>query len=549
VKNKVGKRHSREFINGLKSLLNDYDFPIDKISDNDVEYLSAKKAININSTEKVSNSNGVYCIKFWFSLEKGFIGYTGVGNKKMKDFIIFSSNEDTIERNTMTESIYNHIKNELNIKTGFLTRVNEFAELENEDYIVACFDGNLDYNKIAKAKVYNEGNRVYAIQSVADGSTTDERDWIDWEVDGSDGNLYSWSLGSVRSRSGSDHSLLYKYTEGTEPLIISDFNKPKEENKEVNDSPFVFNLPLSRGGGLRRWSRDSYNHLSLSEKNWKDVEEADFAVVLYVDKMLQNAISNNFKKRSETVSDREESKKGALKFISDDDIKRANLKRYMGILVSKMGISEDSLDLKNLQKFIASTILGDYSYFSIKRDRPELNSYVIGFYENILNLMKSIKNEDRADDIKHNFDRVVNHYEHSNERSIEYRKPIDKNYNLFMNIKGSSEQFDLLKEYMKTCKDIGSYIKDYILSQEINSIEEYIFLCNKIESIRNVMNNNLFKAKSTPITHTLDKVFKNNVDVDPLVRYMESNPGDAKQMANDLKGLKNIEKYIKSILN
>ena len=48
VKEKVGKKHADKFLNGLKSLLRHYDFPINKISDNDVKYLSAKKALLIN---------------------------------------------------------------------------------------------------------------------------------------------------------------------------------------------------------------------------------------------------------------------------------------------------------------------------------------------------------------------------------------------------------------------------------------------------------------------------------------------------------------------
>ena len=261
-------------------------------------------------------------------------------------------------------------------------------------------------------------------------------------------------------------------------------------------------------------------------------------------------LSSNFKKRSETISDREESKKGALKFQSDDDIRKANIDRYVSAIVAKMGIKEDSLDIKNIQKFISINVLGDYSYFSIYRNVPDSDN-ISGFSNNIIELMNSIKNGDSEDRIKGRFDRVVSRYKHSNEDSISYKRFVDKNYQIYSKALGKGVQFYLLKDYINLSKEIGIHIKNHILKQEINSLEEYIFLHNKIKSIKDIMMNNMFKPKSTPIKHTLGEMFNNRIDTTALINYMknESNLSDITKMKEDLKGLKNVEKYIKSILN
>ena len=49
LKEKVGKKSSDYFLEYLKQFMTVVDFPIDKISDNDIKYMSAKKALLLNS--------------------------------------------------------------------------------------------------------------------------------------------------------------------------------------------------------------------------------------------------------------------------------------------------------------------------------------------------------------------------------------------------------------------------------------------------------------------------------------------------------------------
>jgi hypothetical protein len=77
-KNNVNKT---EFLNVLKRVLKNYDYPISEFTDNDVHYMSAKKAkeIRIPSDYDIMNPWGIYSLRFWFSIADGYLGYSGIG--------------------------------------------------------------------------------------------------------------------------------------------------------------------------------------------------------------------------------------------------------------------------------------------------------------------------------------------------------------------------------------------------------------------------------------------------------------------------------------
>ena len=80
LKTKIGKDSQRTFLNRLIRIKDTLDIPIDKITDNDVKYLNRKKALEFRNQSNVDNPRGVYCLKFWFSIDEGYLGFTGTGN-------------------------------------------------------------------------------------------------------------------------------------------------------------------------------------------------------------------------------------------------------------------------------------------------------------------------------------------------------------------------------------------------------------------------------------------------------------------------------------
>jgi len=69
------------FLSEMVKIGNSYDLTISEVSDEDISYLNYKKAIEIKKPEDWKGTEGeVYAIKFWFSLEDGYLGKTAIGN-------------------------------------------------------------------------------------------------------------------------------------------------------------------------------------------------------------------------------------------------------------------------------------------------------------------------------------------------------------------------------------------------------------------------------------------------------------------------------------
>lgn len=555
VKTKVGEKQSQDFLSGLREIIKNYDFPIDKISDSDVRYLSYKKALPIKS--KASNEFGVYCLKFWFSLQKGYIGFTGVGDRVMSisNFkYVETGNSSRINTSEMNSDIVDYIKNTLNIKTGIMTRVEDedYTTLNHGDDIIALFDDSDDLSRIGKGKIFKDGRYLFGIQDVAsgnlpnysDGTVEELGNWRDW-------GRRAWSLGRDDSPND-DHRLLYKYTESDEPLVISDYVDKQESNSETEVNHFLYNLPLNRNGGLKDWSRYKDENTSTYNKNWKDVEDADFCVIIYIDNLLKS----EFKKTTDVSKERKESRTGAISLMTEKELRNANIERYMNQLLGKMGISSKKLELKNLQKYIASNILGDYSYFAIYRNRPEL-SETKKFSSRLLELLKLIKRYDnpseyRKEEVEDFYNsRISNVYIHNNQSSSKYKIEYDNGYQRY--IKGINDVKEekkrkYVKEYLDICKEIGKYINSYVSSQEVNSIDDYIFLYNKITSIQSVMWDDNFKPSSTLTRHIIENLSNKN-NLDAVINYINDMSDDSiEEFKEDIQKTKKVKSYVESIL-
>lgn len=541
IKRKIGDKESKSFLSGLKTIIKNYEYPIDKISNDNVRYLSAKKALPIKSN--LPTDSGIYCLKFWFSLDKGYIGYTGVGDRVMSKNRFSSIESGSRVSDTITSDVVDYIKNTLNIKTGKMYRVTDYSNLQHGDVVIGLFGYDLDLNRVSKAKIFKDRNRLYAIQDVASGSSPayvhgdmyQLGNWRDW------GNS-SWSLGYDYSPEV-DHKYLYKYTEDDTPLDIDDYN----QETSVEENHYLYNLPINSYGTLMDWSR--YRGENTSIYNWKDIEDADFCIIIYLDNMLKS----EFKKTTAKSEERKELRKGAISLMTEKELRNANIDRYMKKMLNKMGISPEKVDLKNLQKYISSNIIGDYSYFSINRNKPDLND-TKRFTQRILELFRMIKEYGDSGKVEiEDFynDRIVKPYIENNLKSSEYKKSYDNGYRKYINaissIKDEKNRKDF-KEYLETCKDIGVYINRYVSSQEINSIDDYIFLCSKIISIRSVMWDDNFKNISVLARHMVENLATEN-ELSIVIDYINSmSVRHIDEYKEDIKRLRKVKSYVESIL-
>lgn len=547
LRKKLGSEESQEFLRFLRKSQESLDFPLSKISDKDIEYLNAKKALKINNKEKSENKQEIYCLKFWFSMDHGFIGVSGVGNYT-SDFgenVSISSRGDGFTQNNI-----DYIKNELDIKTGTLKRVltnTDYSKLKHGDYVIINLKSETNNRYITRARIFKDGNLLYAIHNNDRSSggypdydyTSREEsgDWRDW-------GRYSWSLGTA-NKSSSDHKNMYLYTPGDNPLEV------KEDIIEGELSPFEFNLPFNNKFNLKPWSyykEDDWSFQYIENKEsfgWEKIEKSDFCIVLYLDDLLKEY------KPSETSKKRKESREGATAFMSDDQIKRSNIERYLTFMLGKMGISKDVSKFKNLEKYIKSYICGEYSFFAIYIDRPNL-SEINRFQKRLFNLLKFYNEhkkyggESLKEEINSQFNYILGQYQSNINDSKDYKRKFDNNYSLVMETIAEKE-FDnkeILKEFYMKLKNIGDYINNYLSNKEISSIFEFLFTYQKISSISNTIIDDTLRFSSN--TRELMAEFRyNNTDKDDIERYLYRS---SSYIEDDLDKLKEIEVFIKSIL-
>jgi len=523
---KTDSNSKERFKDKLKRLITQFDIPIDKISDTDVKYLNRNKALKLKNVDKVENDKGIYCLKFWFSMDKGYLGFTGTGNVTMdfNEYISGSRRSSSSDKNSpfITREL-DYIKNRLDIKTGSLEPVKNYEDIQHGQLVMGIFsDDEDDLSRLGVAKIWRDENHLYAIQDVTSGGSPDNEingvSWRDW------GYRSSWSLDSVYSP-GSDHCKLHIYTPSDDPIHIVGTKEEVEEVEEVEiKSPLDFNLPLNSSYGLREWGDTSW-----SIDDYTLVEKSDFSIILMLDDILKSVKTpvNKIK------SNREESREGATKLMSDSQIKKANIERYLTAIVGKMGIDRDIKELQNLQKLVIKSVCGDLAFISIYKGRPGFDSLdsMSGY---IYDMMRSDGN-----DKDYYLSSIISSFKSLNSYSEEYTKQYNESLKEINN-----SDVEPLKEIFKIFIEIGKKIKNYLLSQNIQTIEDLGMVMVKLRSIRNLTGERGF---SLSYTRNILNEFHYTNDVKYYINECNSERRK-NEVLEDIKKVKHIERYIDSLL-
>ena len=537
---KVDRDSAEAFKDKLKRLINQFDIPIDKISDKDVKYLNKNQALKLRNMDRVQNGKGIYCLKFWFSIDEGYLGFTGTGNNSMdfKSYLKYNKRNRDRDRGQNTpfdDSELNYIKNTLNIKTGKLTPVKDYNDLTHKQLVIGIFsDDEDDKSRIGLAKMWvSEHGDLHAIQNVAGGGEPDDRidgeSWRDLregdEPENEDGYVpfsRSWSMGSVNSP-GSDHAKLHIYTPSEEPLHVEGVKREEKKEDEEKESPYDFNLPLNSSYNLREWGDTGW---SISDHN--SVEKSDFSIILMLDDVLKSVGT----KVSDVRKNREESKEGAIRLLSDSEIKKANIERYIAALVGKMGIKQDITELKNLQRLVIKSICSDFAFISIYKARPGFDT-LDNIVHNIYELMSCVESEK-----KYYLSNIVSGFKSLNLYSDDYIKQ----YKMSLNIINNSNS-EAIKEIFNIFMEISKKIKNYLLSQNIETIEDLSMVVAKLKSIRTLANE---RGLSLGYTRNILNEFHYPNDTEYYVDRIDERK--EKDILEDIKKAKHIERYVESLL-
>lgn len=520
LRTKVDKQSVDRFKNRLLKMQQEIDIPLSNIKDDNVKYLNRFKALKFKSDNIVDNSKGIYCLKFWFSLDEGFLGFTATGNKVI-NYEKSMEGRGEIGNDMFTDSELEYIKSDLGVKTGLLKPLKNYEDLRHDQLIFGIFsDDSDDIGRLAMAKVWRDGDRIYAIQNVASGGEpdydVDNVNWREW-LDG-DKFRYSWSLDSVDSP-GDDHHKLHIYIPSEEPIKI----KGKEVKKEESENPLDYNLPTNS-----RFNYGSWRDYDWSINNSDVIDKADFAVVLIIDDLLKSGLTPV----SLTKKGREESKEGALGLMSDEQIKTQNIERYLTQVVSKT-INIDTTEIKDLQNIIIKNVCGKFAFISLFKSRPSLEEteYILG------NLYNSIRSES-IEDKKYYLEQAKSRYKRLYSNSLQYSNNYQKSMALIE--KCDSPE---IKEQFKFINKISLKILTYLKSQKIETIQDLRMILIKLESILKISRTNEFEISG--ILRSIMNEFHYPEDIQYYINSYEE--GD-KRTADNMVKLKDLERYVDSIL-
>jgi hypothetical protein len=451
--------NTQEFLKTLKKLADKFDFPLSTLSDKEIQYLPVNKALSVGKGEQAMNPSGTYCIKYWFSLEKGYLCSTGTGNKTM-DYNKYNSYSGVMMSNGegLDQSHLAYLTREYNIG-GVITPA-RLGDLRTGDKVVmVCgddFNGDPAYLTFGEIYVDNRRNddelEYYFYQNDHEGSdpgSTRNNITLPDRYNFYAGNAayrYSWSLGSTEDENN-DHCMIHKVIIDEKSLRFKDEDLDKINKTE--ESVWDFNLPLD-GTTLEEWNNRKTETFNKVNK------EANFAIVLFLDDVLVKDIS-----KEEISKERKDMRKDALALMSNDDVKKANVKRYLEKLFDKLGIEKDKQELKNLNSVVKSTILGEY-FLMLNFDSS--------FISRLTDFIRALYKVMSKDEEEYYFNSLVDIFKRIKRNRLDKSTLYVKNikYIKSLEVDNSDKVNEILKIFLK----IGKSVSDYFSDKEVNSIED-----------------------------------------------------------------------------
>jgi len=494
----IGDGAKARFLNALKYTKDQYDYPIDKIDDKYIDYLTKKDAVLVNTDKQVDNKFGIFCLKFWFSVENGYLGFTGVGNKKIQ-YTKNSTNEPLDDK-----EISHILKYDILPNKGKLIPVKKNSELNHLDTVIFYYGGFI------KGVIWKEYDKIYAIQNKEEGSEPSSDDWEEY-------GKYSWRLGNEK---------IHKYVEDDLPLrVIIESGKT---------SIFDYNLQIGSDGELVSWHRVG-NGTGI-------IDEADFCVVLYFDDMLKEV--NNIDIPSHKSKVRKDSRSGSTALMSNDEIKNANIERYISEMIKKIGISNNELTLKNLQKFVLMILNNKFALISC---RDGFIYKIDTFTKRLSDLMYYHENVGQVGqmnntDIEKAYKKCFNSYkEIYKEASVKITKSRNGTYRILNYYKDNQDMLNIINKTLS----IGEKISDNISKYPTGSITDLKIIYHKLMSIRVITNGD----DDDFYMGTVEEAFR-ALEVDNFesaIYYFNKINNEPRIMRDAKKSLNNIERYVDSI--
>lgn len=506
----------KKFTTDLIWIKDKFDVSIGEIDDNYFDCLSKGDALRVKSIQPVTNEDGIYCLKFWFSMDKGYLGFTYTGNIKK------TGGYPSISKDKLR---FDEVKS-LGIKTGTITTLGQnLSHLKTGDTLIGCI-GDSHYDNIPIIlKVWNEGG-IYAIQNSHSGGSPDNTS--DWKKFG----RYSWNIASSSGNRASDNSRLSLYIDDGSELTIDD---ELEENEIDTENPLSYNLPMY-GKRAVSWS-DGYDSLKES------IDFADFGVILYYDRLIHSEVV----KPKEIKLKREETRSGAMALLKNEEIRKININRYVEKICTNLGLDyKQEFSPKNLERIVRKILNGNVSIFTIvwRNGISNIQRYVDDLSYLITEYKYYQRGSSTASDVEEKYKVMVNrikeHYQ--NEESKKVR---DRSLRILSELKNNLQLQDEYKIFAKFLS-IGDYLSNGILKTPINSIDDLRLILIKLKSILEIFNNDSLKLPNS-FNNAVGNLRYSDEDVYAYIKTIRASEG-GKGIEVTNERLDRIDRYIKSII-
>lgn len=511
------------FLNELKQISKIFDFPISDFSDDMFEYLPFRSALRVNTNPKVSEREvcdyesewipGQFCsggqvkrtwgkgfriitcpkckgsglkpekkidgeveiIKFWFDKDGNYVVKTGC------DGIVRETN---VQAKPFSRNIDDY-------EIGENLSYNKVRQLPHGTIILFARNGYSEERQVV-SMVYHYSGRTYILQDEFDGTSPGDRNWDDFAN-------CSWSIG-YSDDFGSAKSLKLKVA--------------KEEKEEEN--PYDWNTNISIDP---RRNRIMHSGGSVED----NIKKAHFSLILDLNKLK----SLKYKPVSQTRIERELTKSG-LELLKPENVKTANIERYMKTLASKFDVEKGIQEVTR----ILPRALGFNNSFTFVLNSVNL-SRLDSLVSNIRDFMI-----DTDEYYKGRVIRTVNDiYKVSEKSSIDINTGINGVWKLIDAMEG--EKKEKISKYFEQYLEIGVILNNQLKSADIETISDFEFAISRLKAIRDILYETRVRSL-TYLRNISEYLFRGNAGgcLDYLSHVIENHPNALEELKGIIKNIR-----------
>lgn len=478
------KSDKDKFLQILKKVCTGIDFPFSKLSDHQFEYLPFGRALEKadmtgdepceatsekefpehavpgakceggrierkwgSRTRKVecpvcygtglkTKSPRLKLLKFWFTKEGKLVATTAVDGLAKPNRGSVKSGVLTSSENFTDMDKYKISKENLSLSEVQNLPNGSIVLLKNEkgEGLAYCYQSRRD-------------GRTYLLQNFANGATPDDSGWQ---------SIARWSWAVVSNGDFYKIDLL-------EALADDD----KKEEEEID--PYTWNLQV-----------DTRRNITLIDRSIEDlVKPAHFAIILDLGKLGKS----NFKPASEISSERLTSRKDAVALMKGEDIKKANIERYLQIISSRANLTEDITRVDKVAKKIVGGRL--VLFFIISSSMVESNlSEIVTEY---LRYLRAVKSGSSETDLEIRSEYLTKTIRKSYKEVSDKGRNISKNLD-FVKSKLTEEGRGDLLEIVEKLERISSEIWNNLSEIKLETIEDLEVFIQKVKSVDDIFN-------------------------------------------------------------